>query len=287
MKIGLLAPGGARLTAYWSTFLRELGVNLAQPHVTEAEALRLGQQSLGQESSVVQLSLGRILALGRVDAVVVIRGVAVTGDAWNEAPTELLPRRISGLPALLPVPDSGNDIEETATELGLRLTRNAGMVRRALDKARPHLTEQRREMPPLSHAGRATVAVIAPRALLSEPLLMGELPAQLAELELYPVYSASLPLPEVLSRAERMEKNETAPAGERELFGALSLLMGKGAVRGALLLAPQHDTATLAALQKLAAQTHKPTLVLSIAPDQREFPELAQFAQRLAGAPQE
>lgn len=281
MKIGLLAPGGARLKAYWSTFLRELGLELAQPHVADAEALSIGAQSLGQESSVVQLSLGRILAFGRVDAVVVVSGVAVSGDAWNEAFTELLPRRISGLPTLIAVPDAGKDIEETATEVGLRLTRNAGMVRRALDKARPLLEATRQEMPPLSHAGLTTVAVIAPRALLSEPLLLGDLAAELSRLGLYPVYSASLPLPEVINRAERMENSAKVPAGERELFGSLSLLLGKSAVRGALLLAPQHDLATRAALGKLGAGAHKPTLLLEVAPGQSEFPELAQFARSL------
>lgn len=283
MKIGLLEPGGARLTPYWATFLRELGLELTPPMVPDAEALRLGRQSLPGESSVVQLSLGRVLAFGRVDAVLVPAGVAVTGDAWGEAFTELLPRRISGLPALISVPDGGEGLEEAATEVGLRLTRNAGMVRRALDKARPLLAGPRQDMPALSRAGCDTVAVIGPRALLAEPILLGDLHAALEAAGLHAVYSSELPLAEVLARSERLENAAQVPAGERELFGAASLLGGKSAVRGLLLLAPQQDGATRAALEKLASKLHKPTLVLTVAPGQTDFAELTSFAGRLRG----
>lgn len=280
MKVGLLNSGGARLGAYWAAFLRELEVEVVRPTISDAEALQVGAQSLPGESPVVQLALGRILALGRVDVALVPQWSAVSADAWGEAFTELLPRRISGLPTLIAVPDGGEHVEETATEVGLKLT-GAGVVRRALEKARLLLHAQKQEMPLLSRATRATVAVIGPRALLLEEVLSGELRPALERLGLHAVYGPQVPQPDTLKRAERLENAAKVPQGERELFGAASLLAGKSAVRGLLFVAPQHDGATRAALERIAARMHKPTLILSVAGGQTQFPELEAFRDRV------
>lgn len=287
MKVGLLNSGAARLGAYWAAFLRELEIAVEAATLPDDEALLVGAQSLPGESPVVQLALGRILALGRVDAVLVPQWAAVAGDAWSEAFTELLPRRISGLPTLIPVPDGGEHVEEIATEVGLRLTRNAGQVRRALEKARLLLHGAKAEMPLLSRASRATVAVIGPRTFLNEEVLAGQLRPALEGLGLHAVFSPDLPPAETLRRAERLENAAKVPEGERELFGAASLLSGKSAVRGLLLVAPRHDGATRAALARIGTRMHKPTLLLEMAGGQAEFPELEAFRDQITlGVPE-
>ncbi|WP_135229203.1 hypothetical protein [Deinococcus fonticola] len=281
MKVGLLNSGAARLGAYWAAFLRELEVEVVPGAITDAEALEIGGQSLPGESPVVQLALGRILALGRVDVVLVPQWPAVSGDAWNEAFTDLLPRRISGLPTLIPVPDAGEQVEAVATEVGLRLTRNAGLVRRALERARILLNRNKGEMPALNRASQVTVAVIGPRALLGEDVLSGGLRQALEGLGLHAVYGPELPLAETLQRAERLENAAKLPAGERELFGSASLLAGKSAVKGLIFALPLHDGATRAALTRIAGKMHKPTLLLDVAGGQADFPELEAFRDQV------
>lgn len=265
MRVGLLNSKAARLGAYWAAFLKELEVEVVTPAIPDTEALEIGSQSLPAESPVVQLALGRILGLERADVVVLPQWPAVSGDAWAEAFTELLPRRISGLPTLLAVPDGGEQVEQAATELGLRLTRNAALVRRALERARLLLGGQKADMPLLSRASRATVAVIGPRPLLQEDLLAGQLREKLEHLGLHAVYSSELPLTDTLKRAERMENAARVPEGERELFGAASLLAGKSAVKGLIFAVPAHDGATRAAAVRMADKLHRPTLVLDVA----------------------
>ncbi|MFC5846967.1 hypothetical protein [Deinococcus petrolearius] len=284
MKVGLLESRAARLSGYWAAYLRELGVDLSAPGLDDEEALALGRESLPQEPATVQLTLGRVLALGRVDAALVPQLPAVFGDAWSEALTELLPRRISGLPALIALPDaptSREDIERVAAEIGLRLSPGGNRVRLALDRAKPLSAGPRAEMPALTRASHATVGVIGPRALLDEPVLAAGLRAALEGLELHAVYGSDLPLPELLKRAERMENAARAQTGEKELFGAASLLAGKSAVRGLVFVAPARDGATHAALSRLAAKMHKPTLLLDLDAGQGGGPELRAFAERL------
>jgi hypothetical protein len=151
----------------------------------------------------------------------------------------------------------------------------------ALDRAKPLAAGPRAEMPALTRASHATVGVIGPRALLDEPVLAAGLRAELEKLELYAVYSSDLPLPEVFKRAERMENAARAQDGDRELFGAASLLAGKSAVRGLLFVAPARDGATRAALSRIAAKLHKPTLLLDLDAGQGGGPELRAFAERL------
>lgn len=281
MKVGLLESPAARLRAYWLAYLKELEVPAAAPGVASEGALQVGRESLPGESPVVQLALGRILALGRVDGALVPALPAVSGDAWGSALTELLPRRISGLPALIPLQDTTEDLEKAATEIGLRLSQNAGRVRRALEKVRPLAAPHRTEMPMLSRASRATVAVIGPRALLAEDVLAGGLKPALETLGLHAVFSHELPQPDVLKRAERMENAAKATLGDRELFGAASLLSGKSAVRGFIFAIPARDGATGTALKRLAAKQHKPTLLLDIDAGQTEFAELEAFRDRI------
>ncbi|BDP40103.1 hypothetical protein DAETH_00720 [Deinococcus aetherius] len=281
MKVGLLNSLGTRYARYWAALLKELGVDTVTPSLPPGEALALGRESLPDEPVQVQLVLGRILELGRVDAVLVPRAAPVTNDAWGEALTELLPRRISGLPTLIALPEGGDEMGAAAMDLGQRLTRNPGRVRLALERVKPLASGGREEMPSLSRASRATVAVIGPRVLLGDPDLSGGLRAALEELGLHPVFSPDLPASQVAARGERMERAATAPAGERELFGALRLLEGKSAVRGILLTSPARDGAHRAALNRLSGQTHKPALVIDVDGGQREWPELAGFRDRV------
>ncbi len=282
MRVGLLDSPAARLRAYWAAYLKELEVEAVTPGLDDAEALALGQQSLPGEATTVQLALGRVLALGPVDAALIPQWPAVTGDAWSEALTELLPRRISGLPTLIAVPGRGGpELEGVAAEVGLRVSQNAGGVRRALERVRPLAAEPRVAMPALGRASRTTVAVVGPRVLLAEDILAGGLRPALEAAGLYGVFSHELPLPEVLRRAERMENAAGVPEGERELFGAASLLSGKSAVRGVILAAPARDGAAAAALGRIAARLHQPTLRVDVEAGQTEFDGLQAFAARL------
>ncbi|MHA0035598.1 hypothetical protein [Deinococcus sp. PESE-13] len=290
MKVGLLNSPAAPLTPYWAAYLKELGVPTQTPALGDAEALALGAQSLPGESPVVQLALGRILALDRVDAALLPEWPAVAGDAWGEALSELLPRRISGLPTLLPVPERTGELdalEAQAAALGLRLSQNPGGVRLALERVRLLAQPARTDLPALSRASRTTVAVIGPRPLLQEPVLAAGLRPALEALDFYPVFSYEVPHADALRRAERMEQAHKVPAGERELFGAASLLAGKGAVTGLVFVAPARDGATQAALQRIADKLHKPALHLTLGTPgadgpQDAWPELDAFAERLA-----
>ncbi|MFC4426517.1 hypothetical protein [Deinococcus navajonensis] len=283
MKVGLLDSRAARLHGYWAAYLKELGVEVVMPSLPDAEALVLGQNTLPGEALPVQLALGRILALDGVDAVILPQWAPVQGDAWSEALGELLSRRISGLPTMIPVPDSSEGLESAAAEVGLRVSQNAGRVRLALERARIQAAGPKAELPALSVASRVTVGVIGPRTLLAEDVLAGPLRTSVSALGLHGVYSPDLPLTEVLKRAERMEKAESAPAGELELFGAASLLSGKGAVRGLIFAVPARDGATGAALERLAARQHKPTLLLTVDAGAQPgiWPELEAFRDRI------
>lgn len=284
MKVGLLTSPAAPLAPYWAAYLKELGVPPQTPALGDAEALALGAQSLPGESPVVQLALGRILALDRVDAVLVPQWPAVAADAWGEALTELLPRRISGLPLLISVPERTDDLtalEAQATQLGLRLTQNPGGVRLALERVRPLAQTPRSDLPALSRASQLTVGVIGPRPLLQEDVLASGLRSALEELDLYPVFGHQVPYADALRRAERMEEGHKYPAGEHELFGAASLLGGKGAVAGLIFVSPARDGSTQAALRRIAERLHKPALHLSLEAGQTEWPELDTFAERL------
>ncbi|MFK7603145.1 hypothetical protein ACI3L1_13140 [Deinococcus sp. SM5_A1] len=282
MRVGLLNSPASRLRAYWAAYLKELDVEAVTPALDDAEALALGQQSLPDEPTTVQLALGRILALEAVDAVLLPEWPAVSNDAWSEALTELLPRRISGLPTLIPVPDMGGpDLEGHAAEVGLRVSQNGSAVRGALTKVRLLAAEPRISMPALGRAGLATVAVIGPRTLLAEDVLSGSLRPALEAAGLHGVFSPELPHSDVMRRAERMDNATKVPAGERELFGAASMLAGKSAVRGVLLVSPAHDGAAAAALDRIGAKMHLPTLRVDLNPGQTDFDGLEAFAARL------
>ncbi|ANE42472.1 hypothetical protein [Deinococcus puniceus] len=281
MKVGLLESRAARLSGYWAAYLKELGVERAVSDLTDAEALALGQESLPGEPVQVQLALGRILALGRVDAVLVPQSPPVANDAWGEALTELLSRRFSSLPTLMPIPDGGPTLETVATEIGLKLAQNPGGMRLALERVKPKSGGAREDMPPLAMASRVTVAVIGPRSLLAEDILAGGLAPALDELGLHAVFSSELPVAQVLARAVRMEDTGHITAGERELFGAASLLSGKSAVRGVIFVAPARDAAHRAALTRAAARMHAPTLLIELDAGQTEWPELEAFRDRI------
>ena len=291
MTVGLLDMPGARFTRYWHTFLTELGLEVLTPSLPAEGAYALGRESLPDAPAQVQLSLGRLLELGQADTVLLPQARAVRRDAWSESLSELLPRRISGLPRLLTVPDGGGEMEGAAQQVGQQLTRNPVQVRAALGQARPLSLVPREVMPPLSAPRQPTLAVIGPDSLLLEPFLSAPLRSKLGELGLHPVYASDLPRAQVEERAGRgldaATVGQPLPEGERDLLGAQGLLAGKGAVRGLLYVAPLRDAATWGALGRLMEQVHKPALRLEIDPDGGDFAELSDFAARLNQPSQE
>ncbi|WP_425145696.1 hypothetical protein [Deinococcus sp.] len=282
MKVGLIGSFGARPRAFWEAFLGGLGAEVARPALPAQDVYELGRQSLPNEAAHVQYLLGQVLASGQSDLLLTPDLLPVSQDAWGEALAELLPRRISGLPALQTVPQEAEAALSAAGELGQRLIHNPGVVRLALERARPLSQPPKGEMPPLSVASRATVAVLGPPVLLSDDYLSGPLRLQFAGLGLHPVYATDLPAAQIEERAERFGD---APAGQRWLNGAQGLLEGKSAVRGLLYVYPARDTAWERALSRMARAARKPDALLAIEPGQHDWDALERLARQVQGTP--
>ncbi|GGJ84336.1 hypothetical protein GCM10008939_30290 [Deinococcus aquiradiocola] len=269
---------GARPLQFWEAFLRELGVEVALPTLPPQELYALGRESLPTEAAHIQYLLGRVLELQRSDLILLPRPLPVAQDAWGEALDELLPRRISGLPALQLIPDDGAAALASAAELGQRLTHNPGLVRLALDRVRPLSAPLKEAMPRLNVASRPTVAVLGPPALLADPFLSGPLRERLDALELNGVFGTDLPASQVTERAERFGD---APAGQRWLNGTQGLLEGKSAVAGLLYVHPERDVAWQQALSRMARKARKPAAVQGIEPGQDHWTALDDLQRRL------
>jgi hypothetical protein len=280
VKVGLIGVSGARPLEFWEAFLRELGVEVALSTLPPQELYALGKESLPSEAAHLQYLLGRVLELQRSDLILLPPLLPVAQDAWGEALEDLLPRRISGLPALQVVPDDGAAALSVAGELGQRLTHNPALVRLALDRVRLRSQPQKEAMPRLSVASRPTVVVLGPPALLADPFLSGPLRARLEALELHPVFGTDLPASQVQERAERFGD---APAGQRWLNGAQGLLEGKSAVSGLLYVYPERDVAWQQALGRMAKKARKPSAVQGIEPEQQGWQALEGLARQLSG----
>ncbi|WP_261664722.1 hypothetical protein [Deinococcus sp. Marseille-Q6407] len=282
MRVAFLTTPQGRYADYWRSFLTALGVELAQPQAPFDAWLEAGRLSLPHEPLPVQLALGEILSLGtQVDAVLVPAQPPVRDDAWAGAFAELLPQRIAGLPTLIAVPDEPEQLAAAAADLGQRLVGNAGVVRRALEQVRPlGLPERREDWPPLQMGSHISVGVVGPRSLLAHPELNQGLWQALGRSGLFPVLAHTLPASQVASRGQRLDDSHALP-GDRWLYGAARLMEGKGAVRGLVLVAPAQDAGMQAALDRVAAELHKPVLRLTVDAGQTEWPELAAFAARL------
>ena len=280
MKVGLIGVSGARPLEFWEAFLRELGVEVALSTLPPQELYALGKESLPSEAAHLQYLLGRVLELQRSDLILLPPLLPVAQDAWGEALEDLMPRRISGLPALQVVPDDGAAALSVAGELGQRLTHNPALVRLALDRVRLRSQPQKEAMPRLSVASRPTVVVLGPPALLADPFLSGPLRARLEALELHPVFGTDLPASQVQERAERFGD---APAGQRWLNGAQGLLEGKSAVSGLLYVYPERDVAWQQALGRMAKKARKPSAVQGIEPEQQGWQALEGLARQLSG----
>ncbi|WP_293911280.1 hypothetical protein [Deinococcus sp.] len=268
MNVGLLDIPGARSTRYWESFLNELGVQVASPRLDAGAAYALGLRSLPDAPAQVALVLGRLLELGNLDLVLLPRTRPVALDAWTSDLPELLGRRLSGLPRLMALPDGGDELRSAANDLGQMLTRSPNLVRTALNKVSPLATAPRVPAPVMSIGSRPTVAVIGPDSLLADAFLSAPLRERLEALGLHPVYANALPRDQLEERGERFTTASGKPleSGERDLSGALSLLEGKGAVRGVVYAAAARDAATLAALGRLAARAHKPGVSVEVDP---------------------
>jgi hypothetical protein len=280
VKVGLIGVSGARPLEFWEAFLRELGVEVALSTLPPQELYALGKESLPSEAAHLQYLLGRVLELQRSDLILLPPLLPVAQDAWGEALEDLLPRRISGLPALQVVPDDGAAALRVAGALGQRLTHNPALVRLALDRVRLRSQPQKEAMPRLSVASRPTVVVLGPPALLTDPFLSGPLRARLEALELHPVSGTDLPASQVQERAERFGD---APAGQRWLNGAQGLLEGKSAVSGLLYVYPERDVAWQQALGRMAKKARKPSAVQGIEPEQQGWQALEGLARQLSG----
>ncbi|AFZ66668.1 hypothetical protein [Deinococcus peraridilitoris] len=278
MNVGLLDTLGSRYRRFWEPYLNDLGVGVVQGSMPKSEAYALGQESLAGEPPHVQLALGRILELGQADLIVLPQLEGIEGDPWGEAFVDVLSQRVSSLPNLLSVPESGQAAAGAAAELGTHLIHNPGVVRRALDRHRPLLTPAREAAPELSAASKRSVAVIGPDVLLSEPFLLGELPARLAASGLHAVYSSEMPRATVLERGLR---SGAGTPGLRALAGAQLALEGKSAVRGLVFVVPARSRVWRQAAERLAAGARKPALVLEVAPEMSDFAALDAFAQRV------
>ncbi len=289
MKVGLLDVLGARSTRYWNTLLEELGLEVVTPSLPAESAFALGRESLPDAPAQVQLVLGRIIELGQVDLVVLPQTKAVWQDAWASDLAELLPRRISGLPTLTAVPDSGEAMTDAALELGQHLTHNAGQVRLALSKAKPHSLPPREHTPPLSRASQVSVAVIGPDSLLRDGFLIGPLQSQLESAGLFGVWASDLPREQVRERGQRftLPSGKALPVGEADLWGAQQWLEGKGVVRGLIYVCAVRDAATFSALKRLEQAARKPAVLLELDPEhpQQHQSQLDTFAAQLLGPP--
>lgn len=282
MKVGLLQRPGARYGRYWQAFLEELGLEVLAPQYSPAELYRAGRDTLPDAPASAQLALGHILAQPQLEALLLLESPAVPQDTWGQSLEELLPRRVSGLPPLIPIPDGG-DLSAAATEIGQRLTHNPALVRLALDKVRPLSQPKRAEMPILSRAGMQTLALIGLPSLLEDDFFMAELRAKLEELGLFAVYASQLPPEQAQQRGARGQDAMGRPleGAERELYGAQSVLEGKSAVRGLLYLAAARDAATQEALARLQSKAHKPSALLILDPDAPDFSALGDLAKQL------
>lgn len=265
---------------YWQVFLSALEVDVVYPTLPPAELHAVGKDSLQGAPAQVQLLLGQLLSLPRAGLALLPQPLPFAGDPWSEALEEVLPRRISALPELLPVPISGGDagaggaLRSVATTLGQRLTGNPGLVRRALERVQP--LERLSHAPPRwDQTGTRTVGVVLPRSA-ADPAFVAPLRAALAAAGLHPVWSQDLPAEDLQRRAERF--GALSP-GEAEIMGAGNMLGGKGAVRGVLYALPARDTAARRAAERSRAAQHRPSALIELEPGAAPDAAVSEFAQ--------
>lgn len=261
---------------YWQVFLSALEVDVLYPTLPPAELHAVGQQSLRGAPAQVQLLLGQLLSLPNAGLALLPQPLSFAGDPWSEALDEVLPRRISALPELRPVPTSGRTLRSAATTLGQRLTGNPGLVRRALERVQP-LEREHTAPPQWDQAGERTVGVVLPRSA-ADAAFVAPLRAALAAAGLNPVWSQDLPGGDLQRRAERF--GALSP-GEAEIMGAGNLLGGKGAVRGVLYALPARDEAARRAAERSHAAQHRPSAVIELEPGGDPGAAVSAFADRL------
>lgn len=282
MKVALLTTPQARYADYWLAFLGALGLDVPRPLAPYDVWMSAGQASLPEEPILTQLALGEILSLGnQVDVVLVPQRLAVTNDAWAEHMAELLPQRISGLPTLIAVPDQAEELAMAAATIGMRLVHNRSTVARAMERVEKlGQVPRRSEWPMLQVAGKASVAVVGPRALVSHPDMGSNLIKALERAGVHPVPTHRLPLLEVNERGAR-HPNPKATLAERRLWAEARLAEGKGSISGLVLVAPARDVAMYEALRAVQAELYKPSLLLSADAGQEHWNEINNWADNL------
>jgi hypothetical protein len=271
MRIGL--PDSVLFNRYgtwWTTFLEGIGMDVVLPKASFADALKVGQNAMPDEPVTMQLLIGRVFELStEVEALLIpdinpgaepgTRGAAL--EPWLVDLPTMLATRFS-LPTIYKVPARLETSETTsaAVRLGQTLTGNAQVVRRSLDKIQASLKPSQTPEPMWQHAGRTTIGLVADPILLEQPFLIADTLAAFEQAALHPVFITSMPRARALEEGKRINPNLLEI--DHEMIGSATLLASKAAIRGLVYITQANTPAHHKLLERSAANTKKPTLIL-------------------------
>jgi hypothetical protein len=288
VKIGLLKTLAPQTMIFWEHFIKELGLEVILPELSNLEAMELGAGSLPEEASFIQLMVGQALELVERSQVIAVPQLELDNDLqdnpqpWLIDPVGVLARRLSmGNVTALTVYGDAEEIRKSAFAVGNKWTHSPAVVKRAWEKS-AHLLKRPHVVPQMILADQANVLVIAAPMLLEEGFLLANLPQVLQDTHLHPTYSHSLEHKVCLDFYPRT-KLELSLDLERAQAGAQALLEGKAATKGILYVVAQGDAAGLMFARKLQRIARKPTLILPVHPDGFDTAALEQFASSVRG----
>ena len=288
MRIGLLDTLAPKPMAFWKAFAAQLELELIEPTLSLEASLELGRQTLPDEATYVQLAVGRLLEMQESADLCALpllepESERETSSPWLTDFASVYARRLSlPRPVNLTVYGTPEALEKNALTRGQEWTHSIGLVRKALDRTSPMLKSRVRE-PDMERAGHATVAVLGLSALLEQPFLLGDLPEQLSEYKLFPVYSTALERSKTLEYSKRVNLNLALEA-ERNVAGAMAMLEGKAPLRGFVFAVAENDAGGHALAKRLEERARKPTLILTVSPanlTEETLEKLEEFAARV------
>ncbi|MBC7645879.1 MAG: hypothetical protein H7095_02035 [Pseudopedobacter sp.] len=286
MRIGLLDTLAPKAMAFWEAFAGQLELEQVKPTLTLEASLELGRQTLPSEASYVQLAVGRLLEMqdsADLCAIPLLEPEIEreTSSPWLTDFGSVYARRLSfPRPVDLTVYGPPEALERNALTRGQEWTHSIGLVRKALNRTSPMLKAKFRE-PEMERAGHATIAVLGFNALLEQPFLLGELPAQLGAHRLFPVYSSTLERSKTLEYSARVNLN-LALEMERGVAGAMAMLEGKAPLRGFVFAVATGDTSGHALARRLQERARKPALTLEVSPEKLDLDALEEFSARVS-----
>ncbi len=258
------------------------------PKASFADSLKVGQNAMPDEPITMQLLVGRVFELStEVESLLIpdispgaepgSRGAAL--EPWLVDLPTMLGQRFS-LPTIYKVPARLETQETTAmaVRLGQALTGNAQVVRRSLDKLQAGLKPVNHPEPMWQYAGRTTVGLVADPILLEQPFLIENSLVALEQAGLHAISIVAMPRPRAIEEGQRINANLLAI--DHEMIGGAKLLAAKAAVRGLVYLAQPNAHAHRKLLERSAANTKKPSLMLEW--DNLDLPALAAFAAKIA-----